>query len=198
MTQRHRPTTISLELIEIASPCTASWDAMHGDDRVRFCEQCKLHVYDISAMSRPEATELISSHQGRLCVQMYRRPDGTVITDDCSAIRKAARRAARFAIAAGSVVLCAALSPVFLFGADGRLPRSSQASFMPMEIFQRCIAPIARWFAPPPQLRGQMMPVAGGIRPMPSTTTIPIMGDVALPTRQPATTQPAAAEDEPR
>jgi hypothetical protein len=197
MTTRQARAPISLELIEIASPCTASWDAMRGDDRVRFCDQCKLHVYDISAMSRPEATELIVEHEGRLCVQMYRRADGTVITDDCSAIRKAARRAARIALAASSVVLCAALSPVFLFGANGKPPRTSQASFMPLEIFQRCIAPIAGWFAPP-QLRGQMMPVAGGIRPMPpATQPTPqvIMGDVALPATQP-TTQPA--EDEPR
>ena len=91
MTQK-RP-LLSLEVIEIASPCTASWDAMHGDDRVRFCDQCKLHVYNLSAMSRRDASELVTSREGRLCVQMYRRADGTVITDDCGRIRKAARRA---------------------------------------------------------------------------------------------------------
>ena len=54
MTQRR--TLIPLEIIEIASPCTASWDAMHGDNRVRFCDQCNLHVYNLSAMSRQEAS----------------------------------------------------------------------------------------------------------------------------------------------
>ena len=27
---------------------------MTGDDRVRFCGQCRLHVYDISALTRDE------------------------------------------------------------------------------------------------------------------------------------------------
>jgi len=186
MTQRKTATTISLELIEIATPCPASWDQMRGDDRVRFCDQCKLNVYDISAMSRHEATQLISQHQGRLCVQMYRRADGTVITDDCGPIRRAARRSLQFAGAAASAVLCAALSPVFLMSSDRPTPsRNAQASFMPIAMFESWIAPIARWFSIN-QTRGEMA-IGGGISAPPSTQ--PIMGDVAMP--PPPTTQPA-------
>jgi hypothetical protein len=40
--------TVSLEMVRVASPCTADWDATHGDDRVRYCGQCNLHVYNLS------------------------------------------------------------------------------------------------------------------------------------------------------
>src|SRR5437763_1363700 len=69
--------------IQIASPCTASWDAMKGDDKVRFCTDCRLHVYNLSAMGRREAEEVVRGHEGRLCVRFFQRPDGTVLTQDC-------------------------------------------------------------------------------------------------------------------
>jgi hypothetical protein len=72
-----------LENIRIASPCTASWDAMIGDDKSRFCGQCKLNVYNLSAMSRQAAGELVRKRDGRLCVRFYRRDDGTMLTQDC-------------------------------------------------------------------------------------------------------------------
>ena len=69
--------------VRIASPCPASWDKMTGDDRKRFCGQCKLHVYNLSAMAAPEAEALLQKSEGRLCVRLYRRRDGTVLTRDC-------------------------------------------------------------------------------------------------------------------
>jgi hypothetical protein len=48
--------TVSLSLldrIEIASPCTVEWDSMTGDDRSRFCGQCKLNVYNIARDDAP-------------------------------------------------------------------------------------------------------------------------------------------------
>src|SRR5947208_17157312 len=82
----------SLDLIEVASPCPASWDEMVGDDRVRFCRQCKLNVYNLSEMGREEAEAFIRDHtagqassgnQTRTCVRLFRREDGTVMTRDC-------------------------------------------------------------------------------------------------------------------
>ncbi len=35
-----------LENVRIASPCSASWDDMVGDERVRFCGQCTKNVYN--------------------------------------------------------------------------------------------------------------------------------------------------------
>jgi hypothetical protein len=72
-----------LNNIKIASPCSAEWNEMYGDNRKRFCGDCKLNVYNLSGMTRDEAENLIQIAEGRLCVRYYMRPDGTVITADC-------------------------------------------------------------------------------------------------------------------
>jgi hypothetical protein len=69
--------------LQIASPCKMDWDKMTGDERKRFCDACKLNVYNISSMTLPEAEALIIGAEGRVCVRLYRRKDGTVITQDC-------------------------------------------------------------------------------------------------------------------
>ena len=58
---------------------------MYGDDRRRFCSQCKLNVYNLSGMTRDEAEQLVMNSEGRLCVRFFRRKDGTVLTQDCPA-----------------------------------------------------------------------------------------------------------------
>jgi hypothetical protein len=85
----------AIDQIEIQSPCTVSWDEMRlagGDGRVRFCGQCRQNVYNVEAMSRGEARRLIAAREGRVCVRILRRPDGTVVTADCWARLRAARR----------------------------------------------------------------------------------------------------------
>lgn len=72
-----------LDDLRIAAPCPASWDAMRGSDRVRFCDRCQLHVYDLSEMSRREAERLIEQTKGRVCVRFWRRADGTILTQNC-------------------------------------------------------------------------------------------------------------------
>ena len=72
-----------LDNLRISSPCPASWEEMLGDDRVRFCGDCQLNVYNLSAMSRSEAEDLVRQREARLCVRFYRRVDGTMITQDC-------------------------------------------------------------------------------------------------------------------
>jgi hypothetical protein len=76
---------VNLDDISISYPCPANWNAMEGDERVRFCSQCKLNVYNISEMSKNDAERLISEKEGeaQLCIRLYRRPDGSVITDNC-------------------------------------------------------------------------------------------------------------------
>ena len=59
---------------------------------MRFCGQCRQNVYNVEAMSRGEARRLIAAREGRLCVRILRRPDGTVVTADCWARLRAARR----------------------------------------------------------------------------------------------------------
>ncbi|BCM92007.1 hypothetical protein IAD21_03886 [Abditibacteriota bacterium] len=113
---------ISLESIEIASPCRADWDAMQGNQCVRFCPSCGKNVYNISAMARDEAMRLIEQKEGNLCLRLRRRADGTVLTNDCPIGETAHKRQKRgiqmFAGAMGFVAalfglhsLKAALSP---------------------------------------------------------------------------------------
>ncbi len=72
-----------LKNLKIASPCSAEWNAMAGDDRKRFCGECKLNVYDLSGMTSYDAENLLRNSEGRLCVRFYQRADGTVLTKDC-------------------------------------------------------------------------------------------------------------------
>ncbi len=72
-----------LRHLRVASTCSADWDSMQGDERVRHCCQCKLNVYNLTSMTAVEAEQLIQSHEGRLCVRFYERADGTVLTRDC-------------------------------------------------------------------------------------------------------------------
>jgi hypothetical protein len=93
-----------LDHVKVAAPCSADWNSMIGDERVRFCGQCSFNVYNLSGMTRDEAEDLIRRAEGRLCVRFYRRSDGTILTDNCpvglSAIKRRVSRVAGAAIAA--------------------------------------------------------------------------------------------------
>ena len=76
--------TIALDVIDVKTPCPASWESMRGDDRTRYCVGCGLHVHNLSAMTRPEAEGLLATcaSAGRLCVRFERLADGVVQTLD--------------------------------------------------------------------------------------------------------------------
>lgn len=65
---------------------------MIGDERVRFCGQCELNVYNLSALTKAQAENLIVRTEGRLCVRFYRRTDGSILTQDCPVGLRALRR----------------------------------------------------------------------------------------------------------
>ena len=95
-----------LNNIKIASPCSADWNAMSGDDKKRFCGECKLNVYNLSGMTKDEAENLIIEKEGRLCVRFYRRSDGTVLTEDCPVgWAKVKKNISRTAAAAISLII---------------------------------------------------------------------------------------------
>jgi hypothetical protein len=106
-----------LDNIRVASPCEMSWDDMRGDDRQRFCDHCRLNVYNLSNMTREEAEQLVFKREGRTCVRFFKRTDGTVITRDCPA-GLAAVRARLVRLAAGSVAIFLGL---LLGGLTGRV-----------------------------------------------------------------------------
>jgi hypothetical protein len=96
--------TDPLDHVDVAAPCPADWDAMIGNNQVRFCGQCELNVYNLSGMSRDEAENLISGTEGRLCIRFYRRKDGTILTANCpvglGAIRRRLTRRAKATVSA--------------------------------------------------------------------------------------------------
>jgi hypothetical protein len=81
-----------LDHVQVAAPCKADWNQMIGSERVRFCGQCNLNVFNLSGMSRFEAESLIAGTEGRLCVRFYRRFDGSMITQDCPVGLRAIQR----------------------------------------------------------------------------------------------------------
>ncbi|MFO0550068.1 MAG: hypothetical protein U0271_16855 [Polyangiaceae bacterium] len=74
-----------LENVQIATPCHAKWEDMTGDDRVRHCHACNKSVFNVENLTRAEALELLgASPDGQVCLRLYRRADGTVMTADCA------------------------------------------------------------------------------------------------------------------
>ena len=92
--------------LRVASPCSVGWETMAGDERVRHCASCQLNVYNVSAITTVEARDLIMQREGRLCIRLYRRADGTVVTADCPVgLRAVRKRTARFATATLSAII---------------------------------------------------------------------------------------------
>jgi hypothetical protein len=101
-----------LDSVRVASPCKADWDAMSGDDTVRFCGGCQKNVYDLSSMTREDAERFVREREGAgACIRMHRRKDGTLLTSDCPVGARAQRtRRAVGAIAGGVGLLGAGLA----------------------------------------------------------------------------------------
>lgn len=79
--------------LKVASPCSASWDDMPGDDAVRHCDDCNKKVYQISNMSSEQVDEFFMQKRGlRTCVRFFQRADGTLLTSDCSVGKKQKRK----------------------------------------------------------------------------------------------------------
>ncbi len=142
--------------LQIASPCSVPWKSMDetASEAVRFCGQCSKNVYDISKLTTAEAALLLQqgAASGTLpCMQLYRRFDGTIITDDCPVglrrIRDIWRRVK--SVAAGTVAF-------FLVG----LPLAAQNRDLPATK-GKVAAPAP---AAPPILRGE--PSITGGKPM--------------------------------
>ena len=92
-----------LERVEVAAPCHADWEKMEGDERARFCQDCKLSVYNLSDMSKEAAESLLKAYEGkRLCVRFFRRKDGTILTSNCPV---GLRRLRKIAVAKWSAMM---------------------------------------------------------------------------------------------
>ncbi len=110
-----------LDRVRIGTPCQTDWDAMRGDDRVRYCGQCDKQVYNLSQMTRQQAEALILKTNGKMCARFERRADGGIVTTDESlALPRFKARFLRIASATMSAAL--SLSPSVLAKTPRNLP----------------------------------------------------------------------------
>lgn len=91
------------------SPCPVSWADMVGGARVRRCGLCNKDVYAVEELTVGEVGDLLG-RPGGACLQLRRRPDGTVVTKDCPTGR---RGVVRLAVLAAPVAVLAALPAVW-------------------------------------------------------------------------------------
>jgi hypothetical protein len=142
---------------------------MVGDDCVRFCGQCKLSVYNLSAMTQEEGERLIIEKEGKLCARVYRRADGTILTKDCPVgVALLRKRIVGFSGAIAATLLCVAGAAISAIVGQ----RSREQSLDPFEgwrppSFQTVTSTVTRWLNTTPQ------PQAGWLA-----------GDVTWPTPQ--------------
>ncbi|HJQ69534.1 MAG TPA: hypothetical protein VKA70_11200 [Blastocatellia bacterium] len=99
-----------LDHIMIPVTCPTDWEGMAGDDRVRYCAECKKNVYNISKMTRREAEALIATNRNGFCARIVRNPDGAILTQTLPAsLTEAGRRASP--VAAVVVTAIIGISP---------------------------------------------------------------------------------------
>ena len=165
--------TTRLDNVRVAAPCSADWDSMFGNERVRLCEQCHLNVYNLSEMSQVEAERLIDQAEGRLCVRFYQRRDGSIITQNCPVgLRAIKRRLSRVATAVASFVLSlmagvglyrVANKPVFQPHVMGAIATPDGNRPLPPLVQGKVVV------SPSPEeiVMGDLVPIKTGRRPVP-------------------------------
>jgi hypothetical protein len=104
--------------VPIASPCGVDWRTMKPSDTKRFCDACKKHVHDLSAMTLRDARALLASPPTEgLCVRyMYDAHREIVFRGAClpPSMLVKAKRFARAAVGAATfpIALAACSSPM--------------------------------------------------------------------------------------
>jgi hypothetical protein len=148
----------SLDDVRVASPCSVDWDSMYGDERKRFCKECKLNVYNLSGMTHDEAQRLVTNAEGRLCIRFYKRPDGTIITQDCPVGWAKIKHRTRVYAAAALSMLMALLTGLFFVSLFNR---SSSYTMGAIAMPGRRPSPT------PTPVMGNFAPTMGAVAPRP-------------------------------
>ena len=163
--------------IKITSPCPARWEDMGGDDRVRFCDQCRKNVYNLSAMTAREAQELMTGKSSDLCVRIYQRADGTVMTEDCPVGLALYWRKTRAAVTGCIAMVLFVVTGLVTLGRD-RASAASGKRDPVTEFAQNTVWQVKEWLGLNPPARP--IPVMGGICPPPRPANPPMMGKVGV------------------
>jgi hypothetical protein len=116
---------VNLDDIAIAAPCNAAWSAMTGSEQERVCAECKLSVFNLSALSRREAEDLLNqSKPGAFCIKLFRRADGTILTKDCpTGLRLLSRAKFKMRLAISTILAVFTSSPAKATYPDSQVER---------------------------------------------------------------------------
>lgn len=157
---------ISLDVINIATPCHENWEAMHGGAEKRFCDSCEKHVFNLSEMTLDEAREVVTQYAGSaegLCVRYNRDQNGKMVTTDRSEYEGDTRQhRRRTRQAAGSVwaPIVAVMSVVSgiaaaFFGIGDRVNQRQDKIMPPGQVGQPLMGEVC---PPPPPARQPIDP----------------------------------------
>lgn len=165
--RRALPQLPLLDQVKVASPCNARWEDMAGDDKSRFCGKCEKSVYNLSAMTREEAELLVLEREGQLCARFYRRPDGTMLTQDCpvGVRRKRLRLVGVLAIGGGLAAAVTGVAAGVLLTRSGvGTPTAVIGAIEPMQPIQPSVPELGEIGPtdPSPPLPHVVRPVEGG------------------------------------
>lgn len=162
-----------LDAVKIASPCSESWDGMKGDDKSRFCGKCEKNVYNLSAMTREEAELVMLEREGELCVRLYRRKDGTVLTQDCpvGVQRKRLRLVGALAIGGGLAATLAGFGAYRTLHSTAALPDDTPVAMGAIPPMDPPSTPSQ--VAPEPPAMGTVAPPAPSPPPKPPVAPKP-------------------------
>lgn len=69
-----------LPQLRLSQPCHKRWDELAGSGDTRYCDACRLHVHNLSALTRAQAEAFLAAARGRQCIYFQRRADGSVVT----------------------------------------------------------------------------------------------------------------------
>jgi hypothetical protein len=95
-----------LQNIVIAAPCSAEWNNMPGDEKVRVCAQCSKNVHNLSSMTEAEAASLLEEAGAVMpCLRFFRRQDGTIMFENCPVGLRKVRDAVKYSLRVMSVIL---------------------------------------------------------------------------------------------
>ena len=193
MRTSEQSTSSPLDNLSIAAPCHANWNEMSGDDRARFCQLCKKHVYNISAMSRADAEALIKEKEGKLCLRFARRADGTVVADNCPVGLRAIRNRVCWIAAsiAAAFIGGTALASSSSSTGSGARRASLKEWFFPPKVPPHCFT----MGAPPPMPRCAGTPPASVYIGTPSVVN-PVTANSSSPANSDAKAENGSANSE--
>lgn len=122
------------EDIAIDTPCGMDFSGMKpAGMKKRFCEACKMHVHDLSRMSRREARALLASPRTEgLCVRyLYDQHGEIVFTDSLVRAKRAVAGVTAAALATMSLTACMGAAP-----APVRPPAAPPSAEAPLAVDQ--------------------------------------------------------------